>query len=114
MLYWDIHPCADGLSLFGPSSNIMPSRAHVRLYVERDTGSHGRLQGSARRRVAVQLEIQLPLSTSCAEGSLSRAESLAYDGPRTDIGLCLIFMLSQEVNALLSVLSSGKVSPSQH
>lgn len=33
--------------------------------------------------------VRLSLSKSSVEGSLSRVDSLSYDGPRTDIGLGL-------------------------
>jgi hypothetical protein len=57
------------------------------------------------------LFVRLLLSKSCRR-ELVASRACIVDDSRTDMGVCLIRVLSQQVNALLSALSSGKISPS--
>jgi hypothetical protein len=52
---------------------------------------------------------------SCVEGGLSRADSLSYDGPRTDIGLRLMnrYWLTSHERILAYVSQCGKRIRSQ-
>jgi hypothetical protein len=65
--------------------------AQRRVLTQSHTGADA-LQRPLRSRFRARLTagVRLPLSKLCVEGNLSRVASLAYDAPRTDIGLDLM------------------------
>ena len=66
--------------------SLQPDVGHEVLWV---------LRGCISR--AVLLTRSLP-SATCVEGGLARAAGLSYDGPRTDIGLCLTGWQAYEIS----------------